>query len=149
LAAEVEFAPSVSDADTPRKRLAQFRAAVESLPVPKDKKLRYLAIRLRKLVQTFEDWVDASEVVQASLASSEDPLYLDEARNERDASLKYAHELGILAAAERVALGSSDIRDHATEAFETTDTLPVSKRSDDSAYASQERFVRSQIAELR
>ena len=129
-----------------REKLASLRAAEAALPAPKRKGLRYLAIRLSVSELSLAYWVGARETEQA-WRDHTDPRWRADSKAEADASLKYLSNLRLLGSAERVVLGTSDIRDRITEFGD--DTLRTLSPDEVRGVESEERFVREQIAALR
>jgi hypothetical protein len=128
-------APEAEQAQT-SQLVKGYIDAVDALPQPTEKKLRYLRIRLAVL------GIDAGKEVIGHLQARTGSVYSEP---ESVSVEKYREDLGLLAVAERVALGTSLVHDRLFAGalkFQYTEQL-------DSIIRADEAVVRKELRSLR
>jgi hypothetical protein len=173
MAESLEFATDFIAESSPNERdrrlseakvkIHAYQAAVTGLPVPHDKRLRYLAMRLRDIGQQADavaNWspilwhagVVGDENERLTGSDSTSRALWNSTWEGREASVKcYQEAYRVLPAAERVCLGTSLLADHDNPMAMATAKSPMfdwAQRSD-SVMQVNERFVRGAIAKLR
>jgi len=138
--------------------IADYRTTVEALPQPKDKRLRYLSIKLTLLGSAAEE-VAAARVLsigalnRAGNASVEDLDRVMGPHQARQAKADEAYAVALreLVAAERIGLGTNTVHD-AVEASRLAENPENAKQSSaqlESLYAAAETKARSEIGRMR
>lgn len=161
-----ELEPRLSDTaghtrETPSdKVVASYRAAVRKLPTPQNKKLRYLSMRLTRLgtqAEVLAKWhhtLAYSEQVrsEATILAQPGADTLDAGiwRNIEACQLRFREAQAMVAAAERVCLGTSMLVDEERASWlgDPHDSLSVGDRFADSTLVANEKRVRSELAKL-
>jgi hypothetical protein len=143
------------DADT---AIVRFRNAVAFLPTPKAKEHRYLAMRLQKLAEVATDLRAAHKdsqqlagLIPTYAPASSSPAFVQSADYERTKSQEFQRELVIVAAAERICLGTSRLEDQARAqlAGSPGDSTGVQAREAENNFRNTEEMMRRDIAKIR
>ncbi len=152
----------VSEQARTNAEIERYGAAVRALPQPRDKRLRYLAIRLGAFRVTAAEMVGARIATLDALINARLPgltpgakrltgYWLERrGREQRESEAKYGTALRYVLAAEQVALGTSGLRDALEASYLGGHEPPgVSRAQRDSLVAQTEGLVRSEIAAMR
>lgn len=141
--------------------VASFRAAVKQLPTPRDKRLRYLSMRLAQLgtqAEVLAGWHHTLAYSEQVSFDSErlkqpgaDTLSSGIWRSIESCQQKYWEAQSVVAAAERVCLGTSMLVDEAraSRLGGPHDSPAAGDRYADSTLVATEKFVRDELARLR
>jgi hypothetical protein len=158
---ESRLGPMVQAREEADSVLARFTAAVSNLPTPRDRKLRYLVMRLNSFGGAARDLLGWGQTVAygervrgetpPSWHSSSDSMMATIWEGQSESVKRYCEALRVLAAAERVCLGTSMLEDQEKVFWlgGVHDSTEKYMRTSDSVMVAAERFVRSEVAKLR
>lgn len=157
--------PETLEAEARRtdEAIASFHSAVVALPQPRDKRLRYLAIRLSAFDASGQEMVAArlatldalNNLMLPGLTAGAQKIaqsWVDRrGQQQMEREAHYARSISYLVASEQVALGTSTVRDALEGLYlgASEEPEPQSRKQRDSVFTVTERVVRSEIAAMR